>query len=62
MTKDKLYIGMLCGGPQGTGVISWVDSNARYIYMTDLPGVQHYKVQLEDLDSLDEHRENALPY
>jgi hypothetical protein len=34
----------------------------RYIYMTDLPGAQHYKVQLEDLDSLDELQTNALPY
>jgi hypothetical protein len=60
MTKDDLYIGKLCGGPHGTGVISWVDADARFIYMSDLPGQQYYKVNVEDLDSLEENRDINL--
>ncbi|MFT4924658.1 MAG: hypothetical protein ACI8WB_000741 [Phenylobacterium sp.] len=50
INKDELYIGMLCESPQGTGVISWVDSDSRYIYMTDLAYGEHYKVDFEDFN------------
>lgn len=58
---DDLYIGMLCDSPKGTGIISWVGSNSRYIYMTDLPGKQHFKVNIEDLEPVLDSFEAALP-
>lgn len=61
INSDDLYIGMLCESPQGTGVISWVDSDARYIYMTDMPGSSHYKVNMEDLETIMDGLVAALP-
>ena len=59
MKKDELFIGMLCASAKGTGVISWVDEKAQNIYMTDLPGKQHYKVNFDDIDCwLEEELEN----
>ena len=61
INSDDLYIGMLCDSPKGTGVISWVDSDARYIYMTDMPGEQHFKVNMEDLDDVMDGLMGLLP-
>lgn len=49
INKDQLYIGKLCDSPLGTGVICWVDDNARYIYMSDMQGQQHHKVNFDEL-------------
>ncbi len=49
MNAGDLFIGMLCDSPQGTGVISWVDENNRYVYARGIPGDQHFKVKMEDI-------------
>ena len=58
---DDLYIGMLCESPKGTGVISWVDSDARYVYATGIPGNEYYKVEMEDLERVLDGLTSALP-
>lgn len=58
---DDLYIGMLCDSPKGTGVISWVDSDSRYIYMRDLPSDKHHKVNMEDLEAVMDGLTGLLP-
>ena len=50
MNKDELYIGMLCYCPDGTGVVSWVDEYARYVYVSDISGEHFYRLSVNELD------------
>ena len=50
MKKDDIFIGMLCASSKGTGVVSWVDEDTKNVYMSDLGGTLHYKVDIDDID------------